>query len=497
MKLSELCEYKKITIQCHDNPDPDALASGWALQRFFESRGIDVRFIYSGRFTITKSNLLLMLTHLGINIEYLKEYSLEEGELLVTTDCQYGQGNVTCVTADSYAVVDHHNGRAANRLSEIRPSLGSCSTLAWWLMKEEGYDFDADKNLCTALYYGLMTDTGNFSEIHHPLDKDMQEALTVDKSLVNLFCNSNISLDEMVIAGDALTNYRFLEDSKCGIIQARPCDPNILGFISDLALQVDKFNVCISFCEVSGGYKLSVRSCDKEVRANEFAEALTSGVGSGGGHIDKAGGFISKQRFEECNDSISILDFLDNRVIDYFNSCLVINADEYDIDVTDMKCYSKKPIMLGYADPKDFLENRQIVVIRTLEGDVNLTIEDDFYIMIGLKGEVYPIRKDKFEKTYDCSSSPYTLNTEYLPTVHCESTGEVFELVKYAKTCIAHGGAQILAKKIDKNYKIFNSWYNETYMLGRPGDYVACKPDDHHDIYIVAGDIFDETYEEM
>lgn len=497
MNLKELCKYDKITIQCHDNPDPDALASGWGLLKYFESQGKDARFIYAGRFQIAKSNLTLMLSNLNIPIQYAPEYTCEEDELLITTDCQYGQGNVSTAQVKNVAVIDHHNGTPETKLAEVRPSLGSCSTLVWKLMQDEGYDFGNDKELSTALYYGLMTDTGNFSEIHHPLDKDMQDVLNFDKSLVTLFCNSNISVNEMVIAGDALVNYKFIEQDACGIIQAKPCDPNILGFISDLALQVDKFKVCIAFCDVPGGIKISVRSCDREVRANEFAESLTAGVGSGGGHTDKAGGFISKAKLENDYPNTSATDFLSTRVHEYFINCEVIKAEEYNIDISDMKTYVKVPMTFGYVDPCDFLKPNEHVVIRTLEGDVSLTIENDFYIMIGLLGEVWPIKKDKFIKTYTKLEDPYNLETEYLPTVHSESTGDVLNLLNYAKTCVAQGGASIMAKPLVKTFKIFTSWYTETYMLGKPGDYIVCKPDDHHDIYIVKKEIFEKTYEEV
>lgn len=57
MKLSDLTKFTKITIQCHDNPDPDAIASGWGLTKYFESQGCQTRFLYSGRFKIPKQNL--------------------------------------------------------------------------------------------------------------------------------------------------------------------------------------------------------------------------------------------------------------------------------------------------------------------------------------------------------------------------------------------------------------------------------------------------------
>ena len=45
--------------------------------------------------------------------------------------------------------------------------------------------------------------------------------------------------------------------------------------------------------------------------------------------------------------------------------------------------------------------------------------------------------------------------------------------------------------------KIFTQWYDETYMEGKVGDYLAVRTDDYHDIYIIEKDIFSDTYEEM
>jgi len=38
-RLSDLEEYNPITIQCHDNPDADALASGFGLYLYFTEKG--------------------------------------------------------------------------------------------------------------------------------------------------------------------------------------------------------------------------------------------------------------------------------------------------------------------------------------------------------------------------------------------------------------------------------------------------------------------------
>lgn len=61
MKLANLDCFNEIVIQMHDNPDADAVGSGYALYRYFESKGKRVRLIYGGRERIKKSNMLLLL----------------------------------------------------------------------------------------------------------------------------------------------------------------------------------------------------------------------------------------------------------------------------------------------------------------------------------------------------------------------------------------------------------------------------------------------------
>ena len=92
MRLRDMLSYERITIQCHNNPDADALASGYGLWKYFRSQGKQVDFIYGGREEITKPNLLLFLQMLKIPAGYVTQ--IEEPDLLILADCQYGESNV-------------------------------------------------------------------------------------------------------------------------------------------------------------------------------------------------------------------------------------------------------------------------------------------------------------------------------------------------------------------------------------------------------------------
>lgn len=505
MNLQDLEQFNPITIQCHDNPDADALGSGYGLYCYFKSKGKDVSLVYSGRSEIQKSNLKLMVEKLNLPVEYLKsdrgETIRREG-LVLTVDCQYGAGNVTKLLGDEVAIIDHHQVEINNvPLSIINPNLGSCSTLVWSLIKEAGYTVTDEEGLGTALYYGLYTDTNQFSELSNPLDLDMREEIPFDNSLITLFRNSNLSLQELEIAGIAMIRYSYNDDYEFAVIKSQPCDPNILGLISDFLLQVDAIKTCVVFNQLPDGYKLSVRSCIKEVNASELAAYLTEGIGSGGGHFEKAGGFISMKLYEEKYPTLHAEGYFNNRMTEYFDSFSIIYADSYDIDISDMKCYFKKKIPMGYVKADEVLPVGTPITVRTLEGDVDLTVEEDLYIMIGIKGEVYPNREKTFEKSYQATDKPYhseegKKNTEYVPIIKNRQDGSSLILTNYAKVCIPTGEVHIHAKPLDMGVKIFTAWDKSKYMLGRPGDYLAVNCEDRHDIYVVEKDIFGKTYEE-
>ena len=93
MRLSDFLKYDDIVVQCHDNPDADALASGFGIYEYLKAHGKEVRFIYSGRFKVSKSNLTFFILTLNIPIEFVTELD-HEPELLITSDCFYGEGNV-------------------------------------------------------------------------------------------------------------------------------------------------------------------------------------------------------------------------------------------------------------------------------------------------------------------------------------------------------------------------------------------------------------------
>lgn len=526
MKLRELLVFDEIVIQCHDNPDADAIASGYGLLLYFQKQGRRTRLIYGGRQSIQKSNLVLMVNRLGIPIEHVERLD-QTPELLLTVDCQYGERNVQRFETRTVAVIDHHKAQQETlpSLREVRDHYGACSTIVWDLLAEEGFDVGADEALSTALYYGLYMDTGKMQELRHPKDKDLRDALEFCCNKGDLFQlqNSNLTLAELEIAGRAFVRYDYSEEYRFAVAEAEPCDPNILGIISDALMEVDVVDVCIVCCALNGGVKLSVRSCVKEIRANELAAYVSEGLGSGGGHPQKSGGFLKgellltacEERFGSSNGSApSALArrFLTARLEDYFQEQVdVFHSGSGEVpDLSGEGTYRKKRIPIGYVRATELYPAGTEVTVRMLEGEFRLTIREDTYFIIGVEAEVYQNDEAYFLSHNDRSDEPYRFQGEYAPTVHeairlagpesggSESKaavrGRQKSIADFAKTCVPKDGPLAHARMLTRRTKVFVPW-SENYMLGEPGDWLVARVENPADLYIVKRDIFAKTYE--
>jgi phosphoglycolate phosphatase len=497
MRLCELLAYDSIAIQCHDNPDADTLAAGYGLYRYFRSQkaGGILKMFYGGPASITKPNLLGMVETLDIPVEYLPDLKEWPG-LLITVDCQYRATNVMYVEAADVAVIDHHIQESSlPPLCDLRPSLGSCSTLIWVLLTEER--FTIDSHLATALYYGLFCDTDNFAEVCHPLDYDMRDMLRADEGILRKLKHSNLSLNDLDIVSSVLKENHYDPQGRFMIIATPSCDPNLLGFVSDLAMQVDVVDIVIAFSVVDDRIKFSVRTAVREVKASDLTVWLAQDVGWGGGHREKAGGLISGMKYALLFGELQLTEFFTQRIKDYLSRYEVIDcvnlsaAISQKLNLNEVRNYRKLPVRLGFVPCRKLFAKRTKLQIRMLEGDVDITANEDTILMIGIKGEVYPMQKAKFEESYAVTDDSFSLPISYPPTILDHETGTRIPLLEYAKVCIG-GGGHVSAVRLKRGVKVFTLWDAENYLLGNVYDWIVRLSSD--DLYVVTADVFDGLY---
>ena len=477
--------------------------TGLTMAEYFRDQGKDVRLLYAGKNKVRKANLTLMVEKLGIPLKYLAHPGEEPVDgLLITVDCQYGAGNVTVIPAEEIAVIDHHPLEViCTEKMRLQPNLGSCATLVWTMLQEMHYPVEKNKDLGTALYYGLFMDTNQFSELSNPVDMDMRESLNFDKNLVSLFRNSNISLKELEIAGVALLRCNYNDDYQFAVIHSQPCDPNVLGLISDFLLQVAGVNTCVVYNEDSGGYKFSVRSCIREVNASELSDYLSEGIGSGGGHVEKAGGYISMKLYEEKYPTLHSEAYFNNRMTQYFDNFEIVYAKERKFPVKEGKKYRRRKEPIACLRAADLAELGNVVSIRTVDGTMDIDTRQDMYFTLERTGELHPVPTGRFHRILELCDLPlpeeYCSSMGYIPRVKDGRDGSNHLLTEYVRMGMPADAFCIYALELKRGVKIFPIWDEDTYMTGRAGDYLVASEDDLHNMFIEPAQNLLNNFEEM
>lgn len=335
LKLNDLLRYDDIMIQCHDDPDADAIASGFALLEFLKSRGKSPRFVYGGKRPISKPDLKLLCDACKIPVKYLKEQGDDIPELLVMVDCHPGQSNGTPMKHETLVVIDHHafSGQEREILTEdqkmqlagshpslppwaVRAPMGSCSTLLWHLLRDAG-DTDLPLTVATALSFGLYIDTAYYRRLERSEDLTMKVNLRYDPCLFDQLDSARLSLDGLIICGRAMATPHYNIENHFAVAEALDCsDTNLLGVISDRLIGVQDVELCVAYCVVYSDceepgckephhVQISVRSQNPDMPADNLAEELARGLGDGGGQSEKvAGGKLLWERLKKvCGDT--------------------------------------------------------------------------------------------------------------------------------------------------------------------------------------------------
>jgi hypothetical protein len=266
-----------------------------------------------------------------------------------------------------------------------------------------------------------------------------------------------------------------------------------------------RYMLCIA--EGAEEIELLFLSGSKEIRALEFLDYLIPDFGFVKGDGEKAKGQISSVilKVKMAQDDLSeVTEFFLKQVNSYFTDCDEVETEKYGTDHREEICklpkYVKRKEGWAFVKSLEVAEKGQQLKIKTLENEsgMTLTAGEDAYIMIGCKGEVYDMKRQKFEATYEATDKPldvFEQMLDFIPAVENADTGEYISLDELAHICYPKQGSGIYAKKLTKRTKVFPGEERREYYYGHPGDYMVTRADDFCDSYIIQGDVFEQTYE--
>lgn len=248
-------------------------------------------------------------------------------------------------------------------------------------------------------------------------------------------------------------------------------------------------------------------SLSPRTRAGEFLDFLISEFGLIRGNASCATGRVSATIMDvqiANAEEKTLMDYVRKMVQLYHEDCDWIEASQYGEiykeQIQSYPLYQKKKIGWAYVKTEDICESGNTIRIKSLENASGISIDVDAqtYIMIGCRGEVYDITKEKFDRTYEPTDEMldvFEQMLDFMPEAQIEKDGSYVSLDELAHVCYPQSGNGIYATKITKRTKIFSEGGKGEYYLGRAGDYMAIRADDFKDIYIIQGEIFLQTYE--
>ena len=190
-----------------------------------------------------------------------------------------------------------------------------------------------------------------------------------------------------------------------------------------------------------------------------------------------------------------MMQFLRMKLTKYSGECEILRAGVDKISTEGLHRYKKKRVPVGVVFCKDFVTANTPILVRTLEGDIEINANADTCIMIGVSGSIVPTTMTRFKENYDMASAKSKVSSEYRPTLKNLRSGETFDLVEHIRSCINKGTEYVYMKPITTSVKIFTVWDANNYVRGTEGDYIAIRENDLSDFYIVEKELFTQTYE--
>jgi nanoRNase/pAp phosphatase (c-di-AMP/oligoRNAs hydrolase) len=289
----ESSRIKPLTILTHDHPDPDALASAWALAHLAQHVAkIRSKIVYGG--IIGRAENRVMAERLQIPAYPLKPDEIKSSSHLALIDTQPPFRNNRCPPQRKpVLIIDHHPRHTDTRAdcALIDESSGATTTILAEALILAG--IKVPKRLATAIIYGIGSETQNLGREAGFRDIAAYQAfwpkanmqilwkIAYPKHSSNFFASLLTALQNAFICRQTIGTH-------LGTLTV----PDRAAQIADFLLTHEKMTWSIVTGRYQGKLCVSLRSSDPLAGAGRLLRRLLGGGNRGGGHAMIAGGSI-------------------------------------------------------------------------------------------------------------------------------------------------------------------------------------------------------------
>ena len=286
----------RVLILLHNDPDPDALASGLALRNLL--RRTKTTAIIGAMQGVTRPENLRMANMLDIQVEQVTPATLQEFERIATVDVQPHYFGGLLDRAD--LVIDHHPEQPGYSavFKDIRADYGSTSTILTEHLR--AVDVNISERTATAMLYAIKSDTLFFARHTNRVDLEAFTFLypLADAALIRKMEGAEITLERLAYVTRASQTGVLREQVFTAFVGEAPRE-DFIPYTADFFLQLEDVKWTIVAGIVGNTFILSVRNLGYSRNAGEFVKRWFGDVGSAGGHRAMAKAVVPVDRFRQ------------------------------------------------------------------------------------------------------------------------------------------------------------------------------------------------------
>jgi nanoRNase/pAp phosphatase (c-di-AMP/oligoRNAs hydrolase) len=284
----------RVLILLHNDPDPDALASGLALRNLL--RRTKTTAIIGAVQGVTRPENLRMANMLDIHVEPVTPASFGGFDRIATVDVQPHYFGGMLDRAD--LVIDHHPEQPGYSavFKDIRADYGSTSTILTEHLR--AVDVNISERTATAMLYAIKSDTLFFARHTNRVDLEAFTFLypLADAALIRKMEGAEITLERLDYVTRASQNGILREQVFTAFLGEAPRE-DFIPYTADFFLQLEDVKWTILAGFVGSTLIVSVRNLGYSRNAGEFVKRWFADIGSAGGHRAMAKAVVPIERF--------------------------------------------------------------------------------------------------------------------------------------------------------------------------------------------------------
>jgi len=282
-RLRKICSSAKhIFVIIYANPDPDALASAFALKKILETKKRTVNIGYTG--AIGRPENASMIRQLKIPAFPISEKETIQSDIIALVDSQ-PQFFTNFILPRCDIVIDHHPSRdpISAEFVDIRPTYLSTSSIMTEYLKAA--DVRLTKNLASALFYGIKTDTRHFLGDMSQGDLEAIKWLRnkADREIVKQIEFSQFSREGLDYFSIALVRRHFLNGVMFSHLGPVPFF-DVCVQVADFFIRVENVSWALVTGVVGDTLVVVFRNDGLKKDAGYLARTAFESIGSAGGH---------------------------------------------------------------------------------------------------------------------------------------------------------------------------------------------------------------------